>query len=49
MGKFNATTDAVVSESTANFVGGALGTPAFYNGEIYYLGDYNSNLRALAP
>ncbi len=46
MGKFNATTDQVVSEQ--NVVGGVLGTPAFYNNEIYFLGDYSSNLRALA-
>jgi len=43
MGKFGAT-DRVVSEQ--NVVGGDLGTPAYFNGKLYYEGGYSSNLRS---
>ena len=44
MGKFNAGADQVVSEQ--NVVGGDLGTPSYFNGKLYYEGDYSSNVRS---
>jgi len=46
LGKFNATTDAVVSEQ--NVVNGDWGTPAYFNGKIYFVGgNSGGNTRSL--
>ena len=42
MGHYNPTTDQVVQETSAGFIGGSFGTPAYFNGTFYYggIGDY---------
>ena len=46
MGKFDASGDHIWQELTGTLAGGIWGSPAYYNGVVYY-GGFNDNLKAL--